>query len=1019
MQAIRNGLKSAVRTPGKTLLFVLILTVTAALLTVSCCVFSAVRGYLDDCDDYYHTIAELEYIGQYYPDPVIYDRVFADTVTANRDKLSDLIVSSPVISWEPASAELALSPLAHRKDVNTPRANAAVLRIRIHNYDEHLGLYIALVEECLYSRLDYTNKMILVRPMDGAEHPEMDRMYLMPGEFYVGRSAFACFQPEAVSFRMGEEEVVLSPLLVDTSDPGAEEPFQNYAEALRRVNNAFRVTYTSALEDLYPIHEQVMTLIGGRYFTAEEYIEKARACVVSERVSGLLGLTVGDRIPLSVLRADGDLYDISTHTQIDGGDYEVVGIVSHDDRYPFWVFLPDAQAAGVIVRPVIGYTLGQFRLRNDSVQAFMEQAAPLMELGFRLDVYDQGYSAATSPMEELLLISGIFLAVCLLLAACALGLYSYIFILRQRDSGRTMLALGSGRLHVCLYFLSAAFAMAIPGVLFGALIGRGAENTVFAMLRHYVTQLAGQDLRFSAIRLSVVRTLSFAPLSSRTPYLSATGILTGGTLIFTLCFALACLREKKTYGKKTAGRKARTRPVRNVPVSGYFKYAVLSVFRSRGRTAAVLLLGLAAGLFYGQLTDSLSGYYEQMAAFQSNAVISGSATDYYGKRIDGILIDGGSVSRLAVSGLVKDCCVTSDLGHIKILGVEGGEQIPYTWPEYGTFSYESAIFELIHEPSWTGTSSIKKSPPFHYSGAGSVEWLEGWSETDFIRLEQVPNGEDPDGPYRWSGPAVCALPVSMMEEYGIRLGDTINTAIEFEHPAYGDVMKSLRLQVVAAYESPVVCTDVFSPVTFMDRDWYYKTRFVSPDSDTPLAEYQALGLSSDLNYSSFTFSLTDNERLDELRTVMEESGFTWVHSGVRLRSLAVIEDEAYLNTTHSMERQIQFVSVLYDALYVFAGVIGFVLAWLLVHSRRREIAVMRALGTQPGRIVANYVLEQLVLMAAGLGIGIAASRLAGGDVSRKQLLLSAAFGGIWTLSTLISLLAGLRKQSFTALTEPE
>ena len=80
---------------------------------------------------------------------------------------------------------------------------------------------------------------------------------------------------------------------------------------------------------------------------------------------------------------------------------------------------------------------------------------------------------------------------------------------------------------------------------------------------------------------------------------------------------------------------------------------------------------------------------------------------------------------------------------------------------------------------------------------------------------------------------------------------------------------------------------------------------------------------------------------------------------------------------------------------------------------------MRALGTQPERIVGNYDLEQLVLMAAGLGIGIAASRLAGADLSRKQLLLSAAFWGIWTLSTLISLIAGLRKPSFAALTEPE
>jgi RsiW-degrading membrane proteinase PrsW (M82 family) len=75
----------------------------------------------------------------------------------------------------------------------------------------------------------------------------------------------------------------------------------------------------------------------------------------------------------------------------------------------------------------------------------------------------------------------------------------------------------------------------------------------------------------------------------------------------------------------------------------------------------------------------------------------------------------------------------------------------------------------------------------------------------------------------------------------------------------------------------------------------------------------------------------------------------------------MIEDEIYLNTTQSMERQIQYVSVLYGALYLLAGVIGFALAWLLLLSRRREIAVMRALGTQSGRILGNFLLEQLLL----------------------------------------------------------
>ena len=1036
MQATKNGLKSTLRTPGKTLLFLLILTVTAALLSVSCSVYGAVRGYLADCDDYFHTIAELEYIGEDYPNQAVYDEGFAAAVEENRDKLSALIQAEPVLAWEPASNELLISPELSRWDTLVPDPYAAVLRVRLYAFEEENGLYTALVKESYYSRTVHTGRLIMVRGVDGAPPLQFNTDYLMVGRFFTFSSGFSSLQIEPASFWENGEIVELPPLLPEGASPEEEAPFLRYAEILHLQNDACRVSYTAAIEDLYPFHQQLMTLTEGRFFTQAEYDSAAKVCIVSERIAGMLGLQVGDRFSFTLYRAEGDLYEPDNRSQIDEDSYLIVGLISHSDSYPYWVFLPDAKV-GRELSPVNGYTLGQFRLQNNRVPDFLELAAPLLEHGFRLNVYDQGYAAATEPMEELLFISGIFLAVCLLLAGCALAMQSHIFISRQREAARTMYAMGSGRLHVCVYYLSGALALTIPAAVFGAGIGKLAEGSVYQVLQRFASQYTGQDLRFSATRLAITRTLDFSPVSSMRSYLSAAAILAGGTLIFTLVFALLSLQDRETKKKKSARQRSPKSPARVSRLSGTFKYGLLSLIRSRGRTVAVLLLGLSAAMFFGRLTDSRNAYQEQLDAYRQNAVITGAATDYYAKRISGLTIKGRPVSLLCSSDLLEEYSATTKLGNIKFLGVEGKEQLPFNWPQYGTHANETAFYMLSKEPAWAGTSSVSGSPPFHFSEGGSVEWLEGWSEADFIRLDEMDYqfydyswAAWRTGSYR-SGPAICALPKSMMEERGIELGDRINTAIAYYHPYWNEIVEPLQLLVVASYVAPTESSTVYSPVTYVREGLEDENYFPIFDgseeywvgresySAEELSTFQANGLSPAMSYSSFTFTLRDSKRLDELRAAMDEMGFTWVHSGERIKPFAKIEDDVYLNTVHSMERQIQYVSVLYTALYLLAGVIGLALAWLLIQSRRQEIAVMRALGTQPGRIIGCFLLEQLLLMTAGLGLGLLLCRLTGIQPNSTQLLLTAAFLCIWIVSALLCLNAGLRKQSFAALTEPE
>lgn len=1008
MTAIKNGIKCTLRTPWKTALFSLVLVMLAALLTLSLCVYTAVRSYLADCDDYYHTIANLEYIGNDYPESAVYDPDLEKALEENRAELEALLRSREVLSFEPESNTAAVVEDFHRWDNYVLEPSQAILRLRNQMYDDRLDMYIMEVVESCYTGKDYTGSMIFVRtdamPANGGEQLESGLTYYAVGRFFKGQTSNPWFFAEETSFYEGEGLVKLPPFTPDDGTESVGEAYRRFAGIAKLRNDSCRVYYSAALEDYPPFQQQMITLKEGRLFREEEYAARARVCVLSDRISGALGLGVGDKIRFTVYSAAEALYEPGKWETADEGAFEIVGIYKNSDDYPYRIFLPDAAAAEAGVRTVTGYRLGHFRLQNDSAAEFEALTRPLQEKGFRVTVYDQGYAAATEPMRELMLISVIFLAVCLLLALVAHGVQSHLFVSRQREAALTMRALGSGKGHVILYFLSAALLLALVSTLLGGLAGKLLEQRVMDALRQFATQFADRDLRFSGSRLSLSRTLAFAPSIPLGVYLLSGALLILGSLLFTAAFADRTLRERKG-GKKTRSPGLRTVPRRagrSTSLSGALKYALLSMRRGLIRTTAVILLCLTAAAFFGRLTTSLDGYKAQLASYRENAVVTGFATDYKGQLIDGLVLRTQPINNVLAAELLSDYTLTDTVAHCELIGVsvraDGTEQElpPVRVPELGSFAFDTMMDRLRSKCRWIGASSVNGSPIFHYAKVKDIRWLEGFSDADF-------NG----------GSKLCALPEPLMEEYGIELGDTVRFLFVDSSFFAVWVAGTVDVRVVAAYSAAASKPCVFSPINYIPS-----VEVMARTYGVSAAEFGSENIAT-RTYDSFLFSLGSSDELDEFRQTLADSGFTWVRSGDRSKPYAIVEDEIFLSTTHSMERQIQYVGVLYDALYIIAGVIGFVLAWLLTLSRRKEIAVMRALGTQPVRLLLNFSFEQAVLSTLGILLGVGLSLLLGCGLSRFFRILCGGFWLIWNLAVLLCLLAGLRKPSYASLNEPD
>ena len=1004
MTAIKNGIKCTLRTPWKTILFSAVLILLSALLTVSLCVFTAVRRYLSDCGDYYHTIANLEYIGADYPLSTVRDEDLVNAVSEHREELDALLASDDALSFEPESNTVALVDGFHRWDYYVLEPSRAVLRLRCKMYDDRIDVFLMELEETYYSTKEYGKTLLYVRtdvmPVDGGQTPEADRSYYVSGRFFKGQTANPWFFAEEASFYENGETITLPAFTPADADQALIDEYLRYADMTRLNNDSCRVFYSADLDDYPPFQQQMISLTKGRLFTEEEYAEKAHVCVVSSRIAGAFGLGVGDTLDLQVFSSEDALYEPGKWETVDEGGFEIVGVYEDSEEFPYRIFLPDAEAAKAGIRPVTGYRLGHFRLRNEGAADFEALAQPLQEYGFRLTVYDQGYAAATEPMRELMFISIVFLAVCLLLALVAHALQSHLFVSRQKETAQTMRALGSGTKHVILYFISAALLLSIVSAVIGCVIGKLLESRVMDALRQFATQFADKDLRFSGSRLSLSRTLAFEPKIGINIYLLSAALLIVGSVLFTAVFALRSLKDEKTAKKKKRADALQALPKReakNTKLSGALKYALLSLRRGVVRTAAVILLCMIAAIFFGRLTASLEGYRAQLETYRANAVVTGFATDYKGQLIDGLIIRNQTVRNILSTGLISEHTVTDTVAYCEILGVttkaDGTELEPpeVKIPSSGSFAIDTLIDRLHSENRWIAASSVNGSPIFHYSKVKDVTWLEGYSDEDFS-----------------GSAAICVLPEALIEKEGLELGDTVRFLFADTLYFAFQLVSAVDVKIVGAYAAETSTPYVFSPINYhpsvhaMEQDYGYSGDSIATRT-----------------YDSFLFTLGDAARLDELRAALADSGFTYVHSGNRSYPHVIIEDEIYLNTTHSMERQIQYVGVLYDALYVIAGVIGFVLAWLLALSRRKEIAVMRAMGTQPMRILLNFAFEQALLSTVGIALGGAVSYLLGCPLSKTFIILCAAFWVTWNLSTALCLIVGLLKPSYASLTEPE
>ncbi len=975
MLAIRNGLKSIWRNWKKAGLFLTLLFILELLLSQGLSVYGAARDYLDQCSEFYRSIAVLEYLGSQYPEECVYDADLAHEMDAlDLNALQNL---QGVTSYRPAKQAVAQIGDLRRTDSWVYRPNQATILVSNVFWSENANCYQGTIEECLYAKKDYNRTTVFITTQNLEDfEPLPNSWYAFTGEFIVGETSNLWFTAESYTLPDGTE--VPAWFAFPAKELPKDSVYRTVGQIMSYSSNGVVVRAADDLENYYPFQQAQLYIESGRSYTAGE----AGVCVITPDLAAKLHVTLGDMIPLSFAFAENmSMYQAifaQNGVANEAKNYEVVGITNANTSYTYQIFVPIEAEHPYAAMPT-GYTLGQFSLESDKAEAFMTHAQEMLPEGFRLTLYDQGYATAADPYTEIVQISLVFLGICVLLSAAVLVLFGYLFVYRQKDTAGTLWALGAGTPHILTYFVAGSGSIALLGAGLGMILGAQVQTQIVGSVLKLTSQLQTADLRFSDRGLKMQKLLDYVPSASSKWSVLSAALLVAGGIVSCLFFAAFLARNRRAGKKRKKNRAPKHLGKSSTLKGGYFKYPLLSIRRGGMRTAAVLLVGALAAIFLGQLTATKDVYRDQLKELNATTKIRGYFTDQQAKRVEYVGVNYLTAQNIYDSPYTENLRVSMWKGEAMFVGVSKRDGQDLELEDYpvpsrdSTFAFESFEAIVAKQPGIIGTQDINITQEFFFTDGAEVEYLSGYDPED-MRVDSN-----------------ALVSTAMMKNKDVRLGDTIrmvsSSGYHYELLVIGSYVSRTGSELIYCGTGEIPVTEKFSGM-----------------------EYTFL--------SGAAFEVSDPTKLSEFKDELESMNIGQSDS-YGLRTFVVLEDEDYYEAVNRLNRQIQYSDLLYRCLYVLCGLVGLAVAFLTVHARKPEAAIMRGLGAQRTRIFASFFAEQFLLCFVGCGAGLGIWALIGKPMLPLLWILIAAFWGCWLLGSALATIAMLQSPALAALSDRE
>lgn len=833
------------------------------------------------------------------------------------------------------------------------------------------------ISEVLYSPYGTGSLVCYFNLTDAGFIPEEGTRYLLHGAFVFSDRVTPSFQVQPFPDSGDTPWLELS----GEDDPALTQGiFVEYAERYRLSNNTAVLTASDDIASLELFHQGTLHLADGRFPQAGE----AGVCIISGSMSENLGLSVGDTLELEVL----DSMEWNRAYVSATGDrrpLEIVGVTNPQSDYANRLWVSAAEAS--FSSPPFGYLLGMAVLDNRQAVQAAQELSGLLPPQTRLTLYDQGYSAAAQPIQAM---ESAALAITLASAFGALAvlvLFALLFVGRQGETVGVLVSLGTPAGKIRAWLLSGAAAVSGTAALLGSAIGTLALGRVVAAAMDMAQRLYATDTRYSEAATGITKEAAAGALPGwPAPAAGAAVFLTA--LVLCLAFLRHAQRENAPKQGKVSVRVPRghtTARGRGAP-----RFAVLSALRGGRRSAVVVAAALVLTLFVSLPAAGAQSWGSQMDSLYADSRLEGQVVSLNGRKQTDLVIPMRDIQVMWKSGYLEDISVSLGWHYVQTDEIH----IPTYYDE--TYLLESESSTISRLPSLSVVGGLSAAAEFCYTDRPEIQWLEGWDES-CLADDSYPSVLD--GVYACVYGEQTQAPNDIypilagsrfLENSGLRLGDTLNVKLYI--PLYvgnnppivqsGKLMMEwpVRLRVVGSFTSAGTKDNLYAPLSlWCGQEWLHG------DGGAELATRESNRI-EDLDsmkrwvyfstrFQTCRFTLKSAYELENLRNWLAEQEYSQVGVINQNRITVLLWDESFVDAVGSLGRYISFSRILFPVLFLVVGLLGFIISWLMVSSRRMELAVMRGLGASPGHAFAAFFLEQAALCLAGCLAGVLAMAL--------------------------------------------